>query len=63
MVKVRIPRLACLRCGHHWVPQQEHITMCPRCKSKLWETPRTTQQGMRSDLKAGRKRAVTRKRP
>ncbi len=47
MVKIRIPTLACLRCGHRWVPKQAEIQMCPKCKSRLWNKPRTNRQGMR----------------
>lgn len=28
----------CKRCGWQWIPRIETITMCPRCKSKLWDS-------------------------
>ena len=37
MVRVKLPRLKCLRCGHEWVPQQEEVNMCPKCKTKSWD--------------------------
>jgi Zn finger protein HypA/HybF involved in hydrogenase expression len=64
MVKLRIPTLTCLRCGHRWVPRQTDVRICPKCKSARWDVPRRTNQGLRSDIKKpGRRRASTRKRP
>ena len=63
MVKLRIPTLTCLRCDHHWIPRQADVRLCPKCKSVRWDQPRLTRQGLRSDIKADRKRAPTRKRP
>jgi predicted Zn-ribbon and HTH transcriptional regulator len=40
MKAVRVPDLACLRCGHHWVPRGRVIKICPRCKSRLWDVPK-----------------------
>jgi predicted Zn-ribbon and HTH transcriptional regulator len=34
-----IQELKCLRCGHEWVPRGSKLTMCPRCKSRLWMLP------------------------
>jgi Zn finger protein HypA/HybF involved in hydrogenase expression len=50
-VKISLPRLHCRRCEHRWIPKQTTITMCPQCKSTLWETKRTNRQGMRPQTK------------
>ena len=34
---MKIPKLACKRCGHDWVPRQADVRMCPRCKSVRWD--------------------------
>jgi len=40
-MKIRLPeKLKCLRCGHTWIPRQEDVRICPRCKSALWDKPR-----------------------
>lgn len=32
-----LSRLACLRCGHTWLPRSERAPVrCPRCKSPYW---------------------------
>lgn len=48
-----LPFARCLRCGYDWHPRIARVSMCPRCKSLLWNVPK----------KAERKRADTRKRP
>ena len=46
MVKVMIlDYLTCLRCGHCWVPRQEQVTICPKCKSPYWDKPRKQEKG------------------
>jgi uncharacterized OB-fold protein len=40
MKQVRVPGLACLRCGHTWVPRRPIVKICPRCKSRLWDVPK-----------------------
>jgi len=47
MAKVELPRLKCLRCGHEWIPQQEEVTICPKCKTKHWDIPKTDRRGKR----------------
>lgn len=51
---VRSWALVCKRCGYHWVPKAtegiyekkppaypgERPSMCPKCKSKYWDTPK-----------------------
>jgi len=38
--EARMPILGCYRCAHLWVPRSNVVSMCPRCKSRLWDTPR-----------------------
>lgn len=42
--------LQCRRCGYQWTPRKSVVSMCPKCKSKRWSTPRTNEQGRRTDL-------------
>src|SRR5882672_105360 len=42
-------RLACQRSGYTWAPRIASTTRCPKCKSKYWNSPRKTRQGLRSD--------------
>lgn len=50
---IKVQTLTCQRCGHQWVPRQAERTICPKCKSKLWDTAKK---------KSARKRVVARKR-
>jgi len=37
MVKInKIEILKCKRCLHRWIPRQQEVMMCPRCKSVYW---------------------------
>jgi predicted Zn-ribbon and HTH transcriptional regulator len=39
----------CQRCEYHWAPRLlECPNICPRCKSRDWQTARTTRQGLRA---------------
>lgn len=29
----------CFRCGFVWRPRQANARLCPRCKSRLWDSP------------------------
>lgn len=29
-------KLKCKRCGHSWIPRQDSVRMCPKCKSYFW---------------------------
>ena len=40
IMKIKIPHLDCLRCGHGWTPTQEEIRICPKCKSPYWDRKR-----------------------
>lgn len=33
--------LGCFRCGNVWRPRQERVRVCPLCKSRFWNVPRT----------------------
>jgi len=35
--KIKILKLKCKRCNHKWVPKQEIILVCPKCKSPYWD--------------------------
>ena len=36
-----LPEYHCHRCIYSWTPRRTPVRMCPRCKSKLWDQPRT----------------------
>lgn len=37
MVKsIVIQKIVCKRCSHSWVPRQQEIYVCPKCKSPRW---------------------------
>lgn len=40
MVTELLPELHCYRCIYSWTPRRLPIRMCPRCKSRLWDTPK-----------------------
>lgn len=41
MTILKLPRYACLRCSHQWIPRiVTRPKRCPRCKSPYWYTPR-----------------------
>ena len=44
VVKVKIPRLECQRCGHKWHPRTEDVRSCPRCHSPRWDEPRPVEE-------------------
>ena len=37
-------RLNCLRCNHEWLPRQEVVVICPKCKSPYWNIERTMKK-------------------
>ncbi|HTT34954.1 MAG TPA: nucleotidyltransferase family protein [Thermoplasmata archaeon] len=37
-----LPELHCYRCVYSWTPRRIPARMCPRCKSRLWGTPKLT---------------------
>jgi Zn finger protein HypA/HybF involved in hydrogenase expression len=36
-IKIEINRLKCKKCGHKWIPRQEVIVGCPKCKSGYYK--------------------------
>ncbi|KKL96446.1 hypothetical protein LCGC14_1844390 [marine sediment metagenome] len=43
-MKVKITRLRCRRCGYEWPPRQEEVTICPKCKSPLFDKDRVKKE-------------------
>ncbi len=39
MVIESLPELHCYRCIYTWTPRHLPVRLCPRCKSRLWNTP------------------------
>lgn len=37
---MELPHLRCYRCFYEWVPRKDPVPACPRCRSKLYATPR-----------------------
>jgi len=37
MMKVKLQKLKCKRCGYSWVPRAEEVRVCPRCHSPYWD--------------------------
>jgi predicted nucleotidyltransferase len=35
-----IPELHCYRCGYTWTPRAHLVRICPRCKSRHWDSPK-----------------------
>jgi predicted nucleotidyltransferase len=35
-----LPELHCHRCVYSWTPRKVPVQRCPRCKSRLWNSPR-----------------------
>lgn len=40
MTEVQLPRLRCYRCFYEWIPRKTHVPACPRCRSRLYATPK-----------------------
>ena len=40
---------SCYRCGHWWKTRTSKPKKCPRCRSRLWDSPRENRQGMRAE--------------
>lgn len=37
---VDLPILSCFQCDHIWIPRQDIVRTCPKCKSKHWHLPK-----------------------
>ena len=60
-MKVRLPApLTCRRCQHVWLPRSPVVTICPRCKSRHWQTTRTDRRGLRSRTTRRKQQSLTR---
>lgn len=46
-MRIRVPKLRCRRCGWEWLPRQEDVRLCPRCKSVRWNEPVGARRGKR----------------
>jgi hypothetical protein len=46
MPKIKLEGYLCLRCNHKWLPRENNRkpTVCPKCKSPYWDTPRKNEQ-------------------
>jgi len=36
-MKVKVKKIACVRCGHAWTPRKEDVRRCAGCKSVYWD--------------------------
>jgi len=36
MVKVKLPKIKCKKCGYVFTPRKKEVFYCPRCKSAKW---------------------------
>lgn len=43
-LKIKLPKLKCLRCNYNWIPRKKDITLCPSCKSPYWNKPRINKR-------------------
>jgi len=50
---VKLPKLRCLRCGNSWIPRVMHPSVCPKCMSAKWKTPRQANELGRTPKKRG----------
>ena len=46
VTKIQIWGFRCERCSHEWVPRDrtKTPTVCPKCKSAYWNTPRRSKR-------------------
>ena len=36
-IKIKINQLECNKCGHKWMPRQEVVIGCPKCKNGYYK--------------------------
>lgn len=48
MMKIKIQKIRCKRCGHHWVPRVSNVRLCPNCFSPYWNRIRTQHPGTKT---------------
>ncbi|MEK6909341.1 MAG: hypothetical protein AABX23_04795 [Nanoarchaeota archaeon] len=39
-----INQLNCQRCNHIWIPRIEPVKECPKCKSRIWNKPKSISE-------------------
>ena len=39
-MKLLIKKLKCQKCGHRWIPRQENVMQCPKCKTCYFHKPK-----------------------
>ena len=39
-MKLLIKKLKCQKCGHRWIPRQEDVRQCPKCKTCYFHKPK-----------------------
>jgi len=37
VISINIKRINCKRCSHSWIPRNNKIFVCPKCKSPRWD--------------------------
>ena len=43
-LEVKQRKCMCERCGHMWVPRNEVVVVCPKCKSYKWNEPKNKKE-------------------
>ena len=43
-MKIKIPKLTCMKCGHQWIPRSDDVRECPKCHSSRWDTPKKEKE-------------------
>ena len=43
-MQVKVEKLECLRCNYKWVPRNEDVRQCPKCRTTHWETARKVKK-------------------
>lgn len=43
-MKLKLNKLACMKCGHVWVPRIPHVVQCPKCKSASFDKPKRVKK-------------------
>jgi len=43
--------LTCKRCNHQWLPRVKEVKECPKCKSRIWNRPKTLAEILGESMK------------
>jgi predicted Zn-ribbon and HTH transcriptional regulator len=46
IMKVKLNRIECKRCGYKWTPRKVDIRQCPKCKTAYWEIGKEKKDGL-----------------